>query len=94
MKTTLHLMIASAALLGAAAVQADVATTPVLKEPGEVGQWLELQKGGKAASTQAQPLNGEMMTKAYQRHLKTFEQAIPAKFSSEPVGAGGSGGGK
>lgn len=40
-------------------------------------QWLELQRSGKAASSQAQPVSGEVMDKVRSRYIKSFEKPIP-----------------
>ncbi|HCU83959.1 MULTISPECIES: DUF3613 domain-containing protein [unclassified Methylophilus] len=40
-------------------------------------QWLELQRSGKAASPQAQPVSGEVMDKVHSRYIKSFEKPIP-----------------
>ncbi|MFD1122993.1 DUF3613 domain-containing protein [Methylophilus flavus] len=46
-------------------------------------QWLELQRSGKAASAQAQPVTGEVMDKVHTRYLKSFEKPIPEFFEHE-----------
>ncbi|MEZ0209790.1 MAG: DUF3613 domain-containing protein [Methylophilus sp.] len=46
-------------------------------------QWLELQRSGKSASTQAQPYSGEVMDKVHTRYLKSFEKPIPEFFEHE-----------
>jgi hypothetical protein len=46
-------------------------------------QWLQLQRSGKSASTQAQPYSGEVMDKVHTRYLKSFEKPIPEFFEHE-----------
>lgn len=46
-------------------------------------QWLELQRSGTSASSQAQPLSGEAMDKVHQRYLKSFEKPIPEFYEHE-----------
>jgi hypothetical protein len=46
-------------------------------------QWLELQRSGNAASSQAQPLSGEVMDKVHQRYIKSFEKPIPEFYEHE-----------
>lgn len=90
---TLHSMTAVCFIAAAFSAPMSMASEPVLP-PGEaVTQWLDLQRSGKAASPHAQPLNGAMMTRAYERHLKTFEQPIPAMIG-EQGGSSTSGGKK
>lgn len=52
-------------------------------QPSSTQQWLELQRSGKSASSQAQPLSGEVMDKVHQRYLKSFEKPIPEFFEHE-----------
>ncbi|WP_029147341.1 DUF3613 domain-containing protein [Methylophilus sp. 5] len=46
-------------------------------------QWLELQRSNKAASTQAQPMSGEVMDRVHKRYLKSFEKPIPEYYEHE-----------
>jgi len=46
-------------------------------------QWLELQRSDKAASTQAQPMSGEVMDRVHKRYLKSFEKPIPEYYEHE-----------
>lgn len=55
------------------------------QKPSSVQQWLELQRSGKAASPQAQPMSGEVMEKVHQRYLKSFEKPIPEFYAHDPV---------
>lgn len=55
------------------------------QKPSPVQQWLELQRSGKAASPQAQPMSGEVMEKVHQRYLKSFEKPIPEFYAHDPV---------
>ena len=48
-----------------------------VREPLPTQRWLELQRSGKAASPQAQPVSGEVMDKIHNRYLKSFEKPIP-----------------
>lgn len=48
-------------------------------------QWLELQRSGKAASAQAQPVSGEVMDRVHKRYLKSFEHPVPAFYEQQPV---------
>lgn len=63
--------------------QAATATTTQANTPTSTQQWLELQRSGKSASTQAQPLSGEVMDKVHSRYLKSFEKPIPDFFQHE-----------
>ncbi len=55
--------------------QTSVETTARTLTPTQ--QWLELQRSGKAASPQAQPVSGEVMDKVRSRYIKSFEKPIP-----------------
>lgn len=50
---------------------------PPERELSPTQQWLELQRSGKAASPQAQPISGEVMDKVHSRYIKSFEKPIP-----------------
>jgi hypothetical protein len=52
-------------------------------EASATQQWLELQRSGKSASSQAQPISGEVMDKVHQRYLKSFEKPIPEFYKHE-----------
>lgn len=56
-------------------VETTVQTTARTLTPTQ--QWLELQRSGKAASPQAQPVSGEVMDKVHSRYIKSFEKPIP-----------------
>jgi|GEM_PF-475964 hypothetical protein len=56
-------------------VQTTAQTTARALAPTQ--QWLELQRSGKAASPQAQPVSGEVMDKVHSRYIKSFEKPIP-----------------
>lgn len=56
-------------------VETTVQTTACTLTPTQ--QWLELQRSGKAASPQAQPISGEVMDKVHSRYIKSFEKPIP-----------------
>ena len=63
----------------------DIETTP-LTEKHELSftkQWLELQRSGKSASSNAQPSSGEVMDKVHQRYIKSFEKPIPEFYEHE-----------
>lgn len=65
---------------------ADESKTTVVTEAHEASpthKWLELQRSGKAASTQAQPISGEVMDKVHQRYIKSFERPIPEFYEHE-----------
>ncbi|WP_020183807.1 DUF3613 domain-containing protein [Methylotenera sp. 1P/1] len=51
--------------------------------PSSTQQWLELQRSGKSASPQAQPISGEVMDKVHKRYLKSFEKPIPEFYGHE-----------
>ncbi|WP_024930503.1 DUF3613 domain-containing protein [Methylophilus sp. OH31] len=53
-----------------------IVQTPA-RELSPTQQWLELQRSGKAASPQAQPVSGEVMDKVHNRYIKSFEKPIP-----------------
>lgn len=46
-------------------------------------QWLELQRSGKSASSNPQPMSGEAMEKVHQRYIKSFEKPIPEFYEHE-----------
>lgn len=52
-------------------------------EASPTQQWLELQRSGRSASPQAQPISGEVMDKVHQRYLKSFEKPIPEFYEHE-----------
>lgn len=53
-------------------------TPPIeVSEPSATQQWLELQRSGRSASSQAQPSSGEVMDRVHKRYLKSFEKPIP-----------------
>jgi hypothetical protein len=56
-------------------------------EPSPTQQWLELQRSGKSASLQAQPISGEVMDKVHQRYLKSFDKPIPEFYEHETPAA-------
>ncbi|MFQ6404962.1 DUF3613 domain-containing protein [Methylophilus sp. 'Pure River'] len=56
-------------------VETTVQTTARTLTPTQ--QWLELQRSGKAASPQSQPVSGEVMDKVHSRYIKSFEKPIP-----------------
>lgn len=59
-------------------------TPPVeVRAPSPTQQWLELQRSGKSASPQAQPISGEVMDKVHKRYLKSFEKPIPEFYEHE-----------
>jgi len=45
-----------------------------------VKAWLELQRSGKAASEQPQPLSGPVMDQVQERYLKNFTHPVPPYF--------------
>lgn len=53
------------------------------RQPSPTQQWLELQRSGKSASPQAQPISGEVMDKVHKRYLKSFERPIPEFYEHE-----------
>jgi hypothetical protein len=57
--------------------------SPHVEEASATQQWLELQRSGKSASPQAQPISGEVMDKVHQRYLKSFEKPIPEFYKHE-----------
>ncbi len=63
--------------------QATPASSTEGTAPLSTQQWLELQRFGKAASSQAQPLSGEAMNKVHSRYLKSFEKPIPEFFEHD-----------
>lgn len=69
------------------ACSGDSQVTPASSTQGSVPlstqQWLELQRSGKSASPQAQPLSGEVMDKVHSRYLKSFEKPIPEFFEHD-----------
>ena len=56
---------------------------PHVGEASPTQQWLELQRSGKSASPQAQPISGEVMDKVHKRYLKSFEKPIPEFYEHE-----------
>ncbi|WP_404987426.1 DUF3613 domain-containing protein [Caballeronia sp. LZ043] len=79
-----------AAVLGAApaAAFAQVANPPAASEIGHATQaWLSLQ-ASNAAAAPAQPMLGAEASAAYDRYLRSFETAIPARFGSSLEDAG------
>ena len=52
-------------------------------EASPTQQWLELQRSGRSASPQAQPISGEVMDKVHRRYLKSFEKPIPESYEHE-----------
>lgn len=69
----------------------DVEITPTpsieMRESSVTKQWLELQRSGKSASPQAQPISGEVMDKVHKRYLKSFEKPIPEFYEHETPAA-------
>lgn len=57
--------------------------SPHVSEASPTQQWLELQRSGKSASPQAQPISGEVMDKVHKRYLKSFEKPIPEFYEHE-----------
>lgn len=58
-------------------------TATEVREPSPTQKWLELQRSGKSASTQPQPMSGEVMDKVHQRYMKSFEKPIPEFYEHE-----------
>ena len=42
--------------------------------------WLELQRSGRAASLQAQPISGPVMDRTHERYLESFTHPVPPYF--------------
>ncbi|WP_404990164.1 DUF3613 domain-containing protein [Caballeronia sp. LZ065] len=79
-----------AAVLGVAPVLAFAqrVNPPAASEIGHATQaWLTLQSSNAAAAP-AQPMLGAEASMAYDRYLKSFETAIPARFGSSLEDAG------
>jgi hypothetical protein len=88
MKRMIMLMLSGWMSLGHAWADDGPATaTPPVKmtEPSPAKQWLELQRSGKAASVQAQPISGEVMDRVHKRYLKSFENPIPEFYEQIPA---------
>lgn len=49
--------------------------------------WLSLQREGKAASTQPQPVSGAVAAKVYQRYEDSFSHPIPEYFTGDDADA-------
>lgn len=79
------IIILSGLFTAGAAVADDVQTTPPTeaRQISSTQQWLELQRSGKSASSQTQPLSGEVMDKVHKRYLKSFEKPIPEFYEHE-----------
>lgn len=58
-------------------------TTPAPVSGAEARAWLELQKGGTAASPAERPLPGEIADRSYQRYADSFSQPIPKALDRE-----------
>jgi hypothetical protein len=52
-------------------------------KPSATRQWLELQRSGQAASTQRQPLSGEVLEQVHKRYVESFSRPIPERFDHE-----------
>lgn len=50
-------------------------------------KWLALQRSGESASSNAQPISGEVMNRVHQRYLKSFEKPIPEFYKHEQPSA-------
>ena len=66
--------------------------------PGSAREWLSLQAGGTAASSEPRPMPGEVADAVYERYLNSFKHPIPEQFrrqssGSDSGGQGGSGSG-
>lgn len=81
----LGLSIGSAMAEGVEGNEPQTISSTHAQKPSPVQQWLELQRSGKAASPQAQPMSGEVMEKVHQRYLKSFEKPIPEFYAHDPV---------
>lgn len=55
--------------------------------------WMDLQKGGSAASAEPQPMTGEVADKVYQRYVDSFGYPLPEQFKRESIKSGEGGGG-
>lgn len=90
MKQSISLPVAVVALSWAAVVAAQDAA------PRRIGDdtraWLELQSSGHAADGAIRAQPGEVADKAYQRYLKSFDNAIPEEFKRDSFVGSGSGG--
>lgn len=47
--------------------------------------WLEMQRSGRAASQQPQPLSGPVMDRVHERYLKGFEYPLPMYFEHAQI---------
>lgn len=70
-------------ITGALADDTQVTPPAEARAPTPAQQWLELQRSGKSASAQAQPLSGEAMDRAHKRYIKSFERPIPEFYEHE-----------
>lgn len=81
------IIILSGLFTAGAAVADNVQTTSTppteARQISSTQQWLELQRSGKSASFQTQPLSGEAMDKVHKRYLKSFEKPIPEFYEHE-----------
>jgi hypothetical protein len=60
-------------------------------------EWLTLQKGGAAASTEAPAMSGEVADKVYKRYVDSYGHPLPEQFPREDFTGSGesqSGGGQ
>lgn len=57
--------------------------TPAPVTGPEARAWLELQKGGTAASPTERPLPGEIADRSYQRYAESFSHPIPETLDRE-----------
>ncbi|WP_420465136.1 DUF3613 domain-containing protein [Panacagrimonas sp.] len=51
--------------------------------PASARDWVELQKGGTAASPVARPLPGDIADRTYRRYAESFSQPIPETLDRE-----------
>lgn len=83
--------ISGAAVLLALLTLAGCTTAPA--NGRDTREWLNLQKGGSAASAEPQALSGEAADKIYKRYVDSFGSPLPETFPREDFTEGQSGGG-
>lgn len=81
MKRWLPTLLPAAGL--ALVVSGVVAQQSSAPEAGNAKEWIELQKGGTAASPVARPLPGDIAERSYERYAESFSQPIPESLKRE-----------
>lgn len=79
----MKLQILAVLLTGASQMLVPAAMAQQAGTPATARDWVELQKGGTAASPVPRPLPGDIAERSYERYAESFSQPIPETLERE-----------